>query len=115
MIIVKVDVLSSDNRRTFDRRRTYLRGRIFFGPALHLWADCTIQNLADGGAKLKLAALQPLPETFMLVVVSDGVAADCKLLWREGELAGVRFEARHDLRRATDGPLKSLRDAWRSM
>lgn len=105
----------SQEQRADERRRSYFRGRVFYGPTLALWADCAVQNVTRNGAKLKIPANQPLPDAFVLLLISEGVAMDCNLRWRRADMAGVNFRARHELSEATDPRLRGVVAVWRSL
>jgi hypothetical protein len=98
--------------RSGDRRRTLLRGRICWGPHYAISADCTIRDLSETGAQLRLSATQALPPSFALIHILSGTAYEAALAWRKAELAGVKFLAAHDLK--TPGPreLLPLRQVW---
>jgi hypothetical protein len=98
--------------RAGERRRTLLRGRICWGPHAALSVDCTIRDLSETGAQLRVPADQPLPSTFHLIEVRDGLAFEASIAWRRDDLVGVRFAANHDLTQAVDGELKHLRRIW---
>lgn len=52
--------------------------------------DCTVRNLSDTGALLKVASVIGIPDSFRLVL-SDGRSFQCTIAWkREAEL-GVSF------------------------
>jgi hypothetical protein len=62
--------------------------------------SCTVVNLSRTGAKLSIPLRQPLPETFVLRLSTDGtISLVCKTIWaREGAI-GVQF-----LERVGDAP-----------
>ncbi|HEX2560199.1 PilZ domain-containing protein [Phenylobacterium sp.] len=94
------------------RRRTLLRGRICWGPHHAISADCTIRDLSETGAQLRLPATQALPPTFALVHVSEGTAYEAALAWRRDDLAGVKFMTKHDLKASVPRELMPLRQTW---
>lgn len=98
--------------RSGARRRTLLRGRICWGPHYAISADCTIRDLSEAGAQLRLPAAQALPPSFALIHVLDGTAFEATLAWRNGDLAGVRFLAAHDLKSPGPRELLPLRQVW---
>jgi hypothetical protein len=74
--------------------------------------DCTIRNVTEAGAMLRVAGNQAIPDSFTLLHVGEGVAFDAKLLWRRGEDAGVAFHGRHDLQGPVDEAYQPLRRVW---
>lgn len=99
-------------RRAEPRDATRQPVRAYFGENLGLWADCELRDLSAGGAKIHVSSLYKLPPRFSLLLHQQGVAFDVVLKWRRGDLAGLSFEARHDLQTATSAWLIPLRDAW---
>ena len=53
--------------------------------------DCTIRDLAKGGARLKFGAPTKLPEEFRLLYVSSNVIVPVRVVWNRGESLGVSF------------------------
>lgn len=86
--------------------------RAYFGQNLGLWADCELRDVSSGGAKIHVSSVYKLPPRFILLQHQVGVAFEVILKWRRGDLAGVAFELRHDLRTSTEGRLQPLREAW---
>jgi hypothetical protein len=99
-------------RRLSLREPTSLRGRICYGRDYSLWADCLIRDLSDGGAKLQVAAVHPLPDTFVVLQLAEGVAMHAKLKWRRGDMVGVSCPTRYDLRGMVPGELGPVRKVW---
>lgn len=94
------------------RRRTLLRGRICWGPQYAISADCAIRDLSENGAQLRAPASQALPPSFALIHILEGVAFEAELAWRRGDLAGVKFVERHDLKVPVSRDLLPLRNIW---
>lgn len=109
------DSSTPNERRALPRQRTLLRGRICYGPKHVMSVDCNIRNLTARGAMLRAPANQALPGAFALILVSEGVAYDAKVTWRRGEILGVLFDGRHDLRAGDEEDLKSLRAIWAAL
>lgn len=103
---------SSTDGRSGARRRTLFRGRICWGPHSAISADCAIRDLSESGAQLRLPATQVIPARFSLIHILGGEAYEASLAWRRGDLAGVKFHARHDLRSAGAPELFDLRQIW---
>ncbi|GJD33740.1 PilZ domain-containing protein [Methylobacterium aerolatum] len=80
-----------DERRQDARRRVCLGGLIeaaAFLPEI----PCTLRNVSLTGAQVRVAPGAILPERIVLSVPSRGEQRLAELVWREGELAGFRFQ-----------------------
>lgn len=102
-------------RRVKGRRRSLMQGRICYGPQAAISLPCVIRNLGESGAMLEVPADQVLPARFALIHVSEGVAYDVQLTWREAARVGVAFLARHDLQQSTTAELRQLRRIWAAL
>lgn len=102
----------STDARSRARRRTLLRGRICWGPHYAISADCTIRDLSETGAQLRLPPTQALPPSFALIHILEGTAYEAALAWRKGDLAGVKFLTSHDLKVPGARELLPLRRVW---
>lgn len=103
-------------RRSEPRLPTLLRGRLFYGIPQTLWADCTVRDLSTRGAKIEVAAVHNLSSRLTLLNVSEGLAHPANLRWRRGDLAGLAFQATHDLK-AESAPdeFAALRELYRAL
>ena len=73
------------------RRRVLKDGRILF-PGSRVTYDCTIRDLSEKGARLRLQGNSVIvPIQFELVLVADGLAYPVHLKWRKGAEYGVEF------------------------
>lgn len=99
-------------RRTDERSPTRQPVRAFFGANMALWADCELRDLSTGGAKIHVSALYKLTPRFVLLQHQAGVAFEVVLKWRRGDLAGVSFERRHELKTLEDQRMAPIREAW---
>jgi hypothetical protein len=52
---------------------------------------CTIRNMHQHGAELRVQVEARIPAQFLLYVPVDGVAYRCDLQWRKPDRAGVKF------------------------
>ena len=83
----------ASSRRRFRRTPVLLSGRFYRGPES---VGCVITNLSAGGARIKAvdgsAAGLPADRqgTTALVIERYGVFQG-KLMWQDGETAGIRF------------------------
>lgn len=78
----------SENRQT-QRRTTLKGGRIVFN-AGRSTIDCKVRNLSPRGAKLQVASVVGIPDTFDLVL--EGTSGQpCRVAWRTLKELGVEF------------------------
>jgi hypothetical protein len=79
-----------DDRRTIKRTRVLRSAKIIVprrSPVIH----CTVQNINNGGACLKLANTFGLPETFDLTFEHGRTRRSCRVIWRTDDQLGVAF------------------------
>lgn len=81
------------NRRRDQRRRVLKRGKIYV-EGLHTVVDCTIRNLSDSGARLRVNSYFVAPETFFLTVVGSTGRLPVVTRWQAGNDFGVEFVQR---------------------
>jgi hypothetical protein len=56
---------------------------------------CIVSDISVSGAKLSVRNSSDLPDTFMLVLSSNGdVRRDCRIVWRADGAVGVAFPGR---------------------
>ena len=72
-------------------RKRVLKGAVAASNERRLTLPCTLRDISDTGARLKVSASVTLPDTFELIVEIDGLEADCEVIWRSASEVGVRF------------------------
>jgi hypothetical protein len=79
-----------------------LRKRGFLIPAPDApWLECHVLDISENGACLEVGDLA-VPKMFGLSLTEGGaVRRVCALIWRKGELVGVRFISARELRNST--------------
>ena len=82
----------NENRQT-QRRSTLKGGRIVFN-AGRSTINCTVRNLSASGAKLQVASVVGIPDTFDLVL-DAGARQACRVAWRSLKELGVAFRTEH--------------------
>lgn len=89
--------------------RVDLRKKGFLIPAPDApWIECYILDISDNGACLDVGDLA-VPKMFGLSLTAGGeVRRVCALIWRKGELVGVRFISARELRKGA-GPAVAAR------
>lgn len=79
----------AQERRMVARRRVLKGAYISFkgrGAAI----DCTVRNLSDGGACLKVESPIGIPDTFELALDPASIR-HCRVTWRKARQIGVEF------------------------
>jgi hypothetical protein len=78
------------DRRNVARTRVRRNAKIIVprrSPIIH----CTVQNITDGGACLKVANTSGVPETFELTFEHGRTRRACRVVWRTSDELGVAF------------------------
>lgn len=83
--------MSLPERRTSERTRVY-RDALLPIPRLKHVQACGVRDLSKNGAGLRLNGLPLLPSDFNLTVDGFHTMLDCRLVWRDGDFAGVKFQ-----------------------
>lgn len=78
------------DKRRKHRHQVAWRGIITHG-ADNARIDCVVADVSAIGMRLKLAANQALPETFLVKIPNGSKSFRCRLSWRRGAEAGVEF------------------------
>ena len=52
---------------------------------------CTVRDIHSSGARMSIANIQSVANSFLLIVRSEGLVARCKVAWRKTNELGVRF------------------------
>jgi len=77
-------------RREFQRRRTFLGGRLAFNNQYGA-IDCLVRNMSQNGAKLVFEGTVLLPGEFDLMLPQKGERCHARVVWRQQDEAGVTF------------------------
>ncbi|MCP4615774.1 MAG: PilZ domain-containing protein [Bradyrhizobium sp.] len=77
-----------DNRK-LRRTRILKAGMISFGGAA---ISCVVRNLTKSGAMLDVASPLGVPREFTLVISSDEVHHECRIVWTKERRIGVSFK-----------------------
>ena len=80
-----------DEQRRSQRQRVLKAGRIAYGGG-SIVIDCTIRNLSATGARLQVPTSVAIPDHFEFTEASTGKARQAIVMWRKGDLMGIRFE-----------------------
>ena len=79
--------------RAAQRRTTLKGGQIVFN-AGRSTIDCTVRNLSRSGAKLVVASVVGIPESFDLLLPNT-TRQPCRVIWRKAKEIGVEFSEAH--------------------
>jgi hypothetical protein len=77
--------------RVAARRRVFKSGVIEFGDNVRSEVACTVRSISETGAGLVLNSPLWFPESFTLVIGSDGFRKPCRAIWRKENRVGVSF------------------------
>jgi PilZ domain-containing protein len=85
---------ASNDSRTSSRARILKAGKIIVtgGWGSH---ECVIKNVSKTGAKVEVDPVFEFPSQFQLLIIKDETLVPCKLAWRQGKTAGLRFIGEH--------------------
>ena len=74
-----------------ERRQRVLKKAIASYANRSITIECLVRDLSPGGVKLKLEQDLTLPDHFYLSIPMDGIAAECEVRWRNGNMIGAQF------------------------
>ena len=77
--------------RKASRRRT-LKGAIATYLNNFSTLDCQVRDISDTGCRLRSDRADTFPDKFTLTIELDGLAADCRVVWRKNADLGIQFE-----------------------
>jgi len=81
-----------EKHRSSYRRRVFKSGAIeFSGSTL----PCLVRNISETGAAFEITSPFWFPDTFALVIQSDRLRRDCRIVWRKDRQIGVAFVDSH--------------------
>jgi hypothetical protein len=98
-------------RRRARRPRALLSGKLVFGQMSYS-ADCSIRDLSDTGARVRVAGNPWVGGEVWLICSRSGVAYRSVVAWRRAAEFGLRFVEEVDLKQPKTGPLYALRRLW---
>lgn len=77
-----------EDKRKLRRSRVLKAGMISFGGSA---ISCTVRNLMKSGAMLDIVSPLGVPREFTLVIPSDDVRHECRIVWIKEKRLGVSF------------------------
>ena len=81
---------NQSERRAVERRRLY-RGALLSIPGQIVAQACMLRDFTVKGAGIRLNGIILLPQTFELSLDAFHTTERCRLIWRNGDFAGVIF------------------------
>lgn len=96
------------NKRSQQRNRCLKEGKIIFGNGTFV-VDCTIDNLSETGAHLRVQGSSPLPKEFLLVEPSRNLVHKAEIVRRTPKGIGVKFNGLFDDKQAAEAYLRKFR------
>jgi hypothetical protein len=79
----------TEEHRSAQRQRTLKGGRIVINDGFSTF-DCTVRNFSESGARLKVASILGIPDSFDLLM-DDGRKFACSVAWKTEFEIGVKF------------------------
>lgn len=79
----------AEEQRATIRHRVLKGGHVVVNGGFSTF-DCTIRNLSDSGARLRVASVIGIPDHFQLML-DDGQSFECQVAWRQETELGVQF------------------------
>ena len=86
----QLTVNRSNDRRKDLRHRVLKRGKICLH-GLESVLDCTIRDMSNNGARLRLPSYYLLPDRFELLIIDSGLRRPVAVRWRAGLEFGVQY------------------------
>jgi hypothetical protein len=102
---------ASGNRRESQRQRVLVGGLIVTRNGTQSW-DCSVRDLSETGAKIRVAPGQVIPEHCYFIQLKDGIAYEANVEWLNVPEIGLKFLNSHQLRNSTDPKYEHLRQLW---
>lgn len=99
------------DQRSSARRRVILGGIIINADGTQTW-DCTVRNISDVGALIRLASDQAIPTHCLLVNLRDAVAHDVTVEWMRPPNFGLKFLESHKLENQSRPNLQLAQRLW---
>ncbi len=84
--------MGEEDKRGRLRKRVLKGGTIVFNNRAST-LSCTVRDMSDTGARLRVPKGQVVPSQFDLMVEVDGLEVPCTVAWRRGEEVGVSFDS----------------------
>jgi hypothetical protein len=80
-----------EEKRRSQRRRVLKTGKIVFNGGRSL-IDCTVRNISETGALLRVMSPVGIPDQFVLLIEADGLQRKAKIVRRTPHAIAVNFK-----------------------
>jgi hypothetical protein len=80
------------DRRAIGRTKIAKGALLFFGESVGI-SSCTVYDVTNSGAGIRLQGLKILPLEFALSFDNFRSVRMCRLIWRQSDFFGVAFES----------------------
>lgn len=101
-------------KRVAPRERTLRTGKLFFGPDL-LELNCTVTDISEGGARVRLPAGQYVPNSLWLMEVRSGIVSEAVVVWRAYPMVGLKFSSSEHVDEAPGMHGRIFRRIWSTL
>jgi hypothetical protein len=81
---------AAEEKRRGPRRRV-LKGAIVAYNDRRSTMPCSVRDISDAGARLRMDCSMTPPDTFLLIIELDGIEVDCEVVWRKPPDLAVAF------------------------
>lgn len=82
--------MAQEEKRKVPRRRVLKAGIVAFNERFST-LPCTVRDISESGARIRMDGTLTAPDTFELIVELDGLEANCEVVARTGNEIHVRF------------------------
>ncbi len=79
-----------DEHRSSRRQRVLKSGKIIYVNG-SIVIDCTIRNISETGAQLKVPTTVAIPDQFEFRETMGGQRRTATVMWRKGDMIDIRF------------------------
>ena len=96
------------NKRSQQRNRCRKEAKIIFGNGTFV-VDCTIDNISETGAHLRVQGSSPLPKEFLLVEPSRNIVHKAEIMRRTPKGVGIKFNGVFEDKQSSEAYLRKFR------
>ena len=89
--LLKTSSKQPDERRTSERRTLLLRAGALLDGRPERIMRCTIKDISDGGARLRVGAQDVIGDDITLIDPKEGTERKARVVWRSDQEIGVAF------------------------
>lgn len=108
---------TGEDRRQSGRKRTLLGGIIANRAGTVTW-DCSVKNISETGAQIRLASDQgktfdqTIPTECVFVNLAEATAHTATVEWRRHPMFGLKFIESYELEGQTDSTMQFAKALW---